>query len=72
MESFQKTNRSAFSNFLLARYEMYTGETDVSARPYYLCIDPSYKCQLRCPTCPTGIENESRRYRDAGNLLFGP
>jgi MoaA/NifB/PqqE/SkfB family radical SAM enzyme len=70
MESFQKTNRSAFSNFLLARYEMYTGEVDVTARPYYLCIDPSDKCQLRCPTCPTGIENEGRRHRDSDNTLF--
>jgi MoaA/NifB/PqqE/SkfB family radical SAM enzyme len=65
MDGFQKANRSAFLNFLLAKYEMYTGKTRVSTLPYYLCIDPSDKCQLRCPTCPTGIENEGRRNRTA-------
>jgi len=29
--------------------------------PYYMGIDPTSICQLRCPSCPTGVENESRR-----------
>jgi len=70
MEPFQKLNPSAFLNFLRAKYEMYTGEVNVTALPYYLCIDPSDKCQLRCPTCPTGIENESRRNREPELTLF--
>ena len=58
---FRKKNRSAYVNFLRAKYEAYTGAVDVKSYPYYLCIDPCDVCQLRCPTCPTGIENERRR-----------
>jgi MoaA/NifB/PqqE/SkfB family radical SAM enzyme len=64
--SFKKTNRSAFENFLRAKYEMFSEKVHVSTQPYYLCLDPADKCQLRCPTCPTGIENESR-YSKAGS-----
>jgi MoaA/NifB/PqqE/SkfB family radical SAM enzyme len=59
--SFRKRNLSAFANFLRAKYDMHTGAVRVGSRPYYLCLDPSDICQLRCPTCPTGIENELRR-----------
>ena len=58
---FRKKNRSAFTNFLRAKYEAYTGAVDVRSYPYYLSVDPSDICQLRCPTCPTGIENERKR-----------
>lgn len=61
--AFKKRNLSAFSNFLLSKYEMYTGAGKVASSPYYLCLDPSDVCQLRCPTCPTGLENESRRQK---------
>jgi len=61
---FRKTNRAAFANFLHAKYEMYTGETAVRSYPYYLTLEPSDKCQLRCPTCVTGIENETRAKGD--------
>jgi MoaA/NifB/PqqE/SkfB family radical SAM enzyme len=60
---FRKTNRSAFANFLHSKYEMYTGELAVRSYPYYLTLEPSDKCQLRCPTCVTGIENETRASR---------
>lgn len=68
--SFKKDNRSAFENFLLAKYEMFTEKVKVSTLPYYLCLDPSDKCQLRCPTCPTGIENESRLRKDAVPIIY--
>jgi MoaA/NifB/PqqE/SkfB family radical SAM enzyme len=58
---FQKTNRTAFLNFLRAKYEAWTGAVDVKSYPHYLLVDPSTICQLRCPTCPTGQENESRK-----------
>jgi MoaA/NifB/PqqE/SkfB family radical SAM enzyme len=61
---FRKTNRSAFTNFLQSKYEMYTGEATVRSYPYYLTLEPSDKCQLRCPTCVTGIENEMRSRRE--------
>ena len=70
MQKFRKTNRSAFVNFLRAKYETYTGELDVQSYPYYLCLDPSDKCQLRCPTCPTGIENEAKRTRAIDAPVF--
>mgnify|MGYP003668610361 FL=1 len=63
--AFTKTNRSAFTNFLRSKYEMFTGAEQVETLPYYLCLDPSDTCQLRCPTCPTGIENESKKQKDA-------
>lgn len=68
--SFKKQNRSAFVNFLRAKYEMFTEVIKVNALPYYLCLDPSDKCQLRCPTCPTGIENESRRRKDGEMTIY--
>jgi MoaA/NifB/PqqE/SkfB family radical SAM enzyme len=58
---FIKSNRSAFTNFLTARYERMTGETALRSYPSYLILDPCSICQLRCPVCPTGIENENRR-----------
>jgi MoaA/NifB/PqqE/SkfB family radical SAM enzyme len=61
MDRFPKENLSAFLNFLRAKYEAYTRAQTVFSRPYYAMIDPCDVCQLRCPTCPTGIENEGRR-----------
>ena len=68
--TFNKSNRSAFRNFLDAKYEMLTAASEVKTQPYYLCIDPSDICQLRCPTCPTGIENESLKNKDAVTTLY--
>lgn len=58
---FPQRNPIAYRNFLRAKYEAYTGQVTVTSRPYYLAVDPCDACNLRCPTCPTGIENESRR-----------
>lgn len=70
MPAFRKTNRSAFVNFLRGKYETYTGALEVRAYPSYLCLDPSDRCQLRCPTCPTGIENEGKRTKSADAEVF--
>jgi MoaA/NifB/PqqE/SkfB family radical SAM enzyme len=70
MQPFRKTNRSAFVNFLRAKYETYTGQLEARSYPYYLCLDPSDKCQLRCPTCPTGIENEAKRTKAIDAPVF--
>lgn len=67
---FPKTNRSAFLNFLRSKYEMYTGALEVGSYPSYLTLDPSDTCQLRCPTCPTGIENQSKRDRSKDPTLY--
>ena len=58
---FQKSNPSAFQNFLLAKYERFTGQVINQSSPYFLLIDPSSVCQLRCPFCPTGIENAAKK-----------
>ena len=54
---FQKANRTAYLNFLHSKYEMMTGEVLVKSYPYYMGLDPTSICQLRCPSCPTGVEN---------------
>lgn len=59
--NFQKSNQSAYVNFLRAKYDAWTGKVLVKSYPYIIGIDPSSFCQLRCPLCPTGVENESRR-----------
>src|SRR5712691_4374176 len=74
---FRKAHRAPYENFLRAKYEMWTGEVLVRSHPYYLVLDPTSYCQLRCPTCPTGVENESRktggavRYRERTRLDTG-
>jgi len=67
---FQKTNRSAYVNFLRSKYEMYTAEIAVKSYPYYLTLEPADACQLRCPTCVTGIENESKRGKQADKITY--
>ena len=68
--NFTKDNRTAFVNFLEAQYERLIGKTVVGSYPYFMFIDPTSICNLRCPFCPTGDENEARRsgqkrhYRD--------
>jgi MoaA/NifB/PqqE/SkfB family radical SAM enzyme len=61
IEKFPKEELSAYLNFLQAKYDAYSGAVQVSSSPYYAMIDPCDICQLRCPTCPTGIENEGRK-----------
>jgi MoaA/NifB/PqqE/SkfB family radical SAM enzyme len=64
MIHFQKTNRKAYLNFLRAQFEAMTGQALVQSYPYIMNIDPVSVCQLRCPICPTGVENESKRLRE--------
>lgn len=59
--AYQKTNRSAFQNFLLAKYERATGQIVNQSLPYFMLIDPSSICQLRCTYCPTGVENAAKK-----------
>lgn len=63
-KTIRKENRSAYLNFLLSKYEAYRGSPEVRSLPYHALIDPSDICQLRCPGCWTGIENESLRQGD--------
>lgn len=58
---FKKRNYKAFENYLVAKYERLAGVLRTRSYPYVMIIDPSSICQLRCPGCPTGIDNELRR-----------
>ncbi len=70
MQRFPKESLTAFLNFLQAKYNAYTGAVRVNSTPYYAMIDPTDICQLRCPTCPTGIENEGRRTRSDADTIY--
>ena len=59
--AFNKTNRSAFQNYIKAKYERFTGQVENQSLPYFIAIDPSSICQLRCPFCPTGVENAAKK-----------
>jgi MoaA/NifB/PqqE/SkfB family radical SAM enzyme len=48
-------------NFLRAKYERLTGEVLVRSYPFYMLIDPSSICGLRCPGCGTGLDNAAKR-----------
>jgi MoaA/NifB/PqqE/SkfB family radical SAM enzyme len=58
---FHQVNPAAYLNFLRAQHAQLKGEVLLASYPYYLVIEATSICQLRCPSCPTGIENESRR-----------
>jgi len=70
MQGFPKESLPAFLNFLQAKYDAFTGAVAVSSSPYYAMIDPCDICQLRCPTCPTGIENEGRKSKIESNTHY--
>lgn len=53
----QKNSATANKNFLLCNYERYMHTESVASRPFLLFLDPSSLCQLKCPMCPTGLEN---------------
>ena len=67
---FYKKNRTAFLNYVRAKYEMYTRAVDVQSYPYFMGIDPSDICQLRCTTCPTGIDNSRKKNHAADSTPF--
>ncbi len=70
MERFRKSNLSAYLNFLRTKYEAYSGAVRVESHPYYAMVDPCDLCQLRCPTCPTGIENAARGRSEAPDSTY--
>jgi MoaA/NifB/PqqE/SkfB family radical SAM enzyme len=55
-----KKNLASYTNFLTLKYKRSTGAPKLSSLPYFISVDPSSICNLKCPFCPTGIENFER------------
>jgi len=54
-------------NILLCRLSVCVHTPRAFGRPYFLMIEPSALCNLRCPLCPTG---EGTLRRKTGNMPF--
>lgn len=52
--------RAKHDNYLLAERELRERAPRPRARPYWLVIDPSSACELKCPFCPTGKDKGTR------------
>jgi len=65
-ETFQRFNREPrtnikkhhtfkrLSNFLLVRLQLLARTSFIYGYPYYLVLEPTNICNLKCPLCPTG------------------
>ena len=51
------TTIKKFYNLCLVRIQALLRKEVVKGRPYIAQIEPINVCQLKCPTCPTGLEN---------------
>ncbi|MBI3552374.1 MAG: radical SAM protein [Elusimicrobia bacterium] len=49
------------ANYLAVEAQMKAKSRDVSGKPYWLTVDPTNFCQLKCPFCPTGAGREVRQ-----------
>ncbi len=47
-------------NFLLNQLEIKMGNSNLLSYPYYIVIDPTNVCNLRCPLCPTWQDLNAR------------
>lgn len=47
-------------NYLLVETELRLGRRRLLGKPYWLTVDPTSACQLRCPFCPTGMGRNVR------------
>ena len=47
-------------NYLLVELQIGLGRRRLVGKPYWLTVDPSSFCQLKCPFCPTGAERNVR------------
>ena len=54
-------------NILLCRLSVRLHTARSLGKPYFLMIEPSALCNLRCPLCPTGAGTLERK---AGNMTF--
>lgn len=57
-------DKKRIENFLLAQSEMKNKEITLKSMPYRYIIEPSNKCNLHCPLCPTSIKSKDKQYFD--------
>ncbi|MEE8424920.1 MAG: radical SAM protein [Elusimicrobiota bacterium] len=48
------------ANYLLVELQMGLKSVTMLGKPYWLTVDPTNFCQLKCPFCPTGAERNVR------------
>jgi len=53
-------NPRKWHNLALAEYERKKRRIEVRSHPYLLIIDPCNYCNLKCPLCPTGLNELGR------------
>jgi len=47
-------------NYLIVEFQAGRRDAHAFGKPYWLTIDPTNFCQLRCPFCPTGMDRNVR------------
>ena len=60
----EKLFRKLF-NYFLIELQIGLGRTRLWGKPYWLTVDPTNACQLKCPFCPTGA---GRNVRPKGSM----
>jgi len=65
--SFSHLTPKKLINIFLAELNLLFRKTKISSFPYFLVIDPTNVCQLRCPLCSTG---QRKNLRPAGKMSF--
>jgi MoaA/NifB/PqqE/SkfB family radical SAM enzyme len=53
-----------------SRHELEAGRVVLQARPQFLIIDPTSRCDARCVMCPVSFREPSNRGRDLPEVLF--
>ena len=56
----QHGNTTKWANLAKVEYERMRRKVRVASHPYLLIIDPCNFCNLRCPLCPTGLNDLGR------------
>ena len=61
--------RKKLLNFLLVEHEFLLRRTRLRGYPYFLKIDPTNRCNLRCPLCPRFVGY--RNFKPRGRMKYG-
>jgi len=59
--AFKNLTQTKIDNYFLSRREKKNGELKLESNPYYMVLEPTNSCNLRCPLCPTGLQISARK-----------